>query len=137
MEKLCKQHKSYLDLLNTSDPKFRKVMLDNASPKQRRMLIEIIANTLNGNIPLSAKQKSALQKHKCKLRSICKTCINKKNKIININSKSVKKNINQIGGILPFFIAPLLALAAKAAVGGVVSAGAGYATKKIIDSATK
>ena len=131
MNRVNKQ-KHYLHVLKDSDTRVRKLLLQNANKEQRQVLLECVVNLLHDNIPLTAKQKQDLAKHKSKLRSLCNSCY--KNKKI-INNKKVP--IEQIGGALPFLIAPLLGLAAKAAVGGAISAGASYATKKIIDSATK
>lgn len=126
------KHKNYLHVLKDSDNKVRQFLLRNANKEQKQVVLEGVVNLLNNNIPLSAKQKQALSKHKSKLRRLCESCY-KNNKIIN----NKKVEIEQIGGAIPLLLAPLLALAAKAAVGGAVSAGASYATKKIIDSATK
>ena len=135
MERIIKE-KPYLEFLRSNDEKIRKLLLQNASPHQKKILIEIISNTLKGNVPLTKKQFNQLKLHKSKLRKVCHTCINSRNKIININSKNGKKAINQVGGILPVLLLPLLALAGKAALGGTASAAAGYATKKIIDAAS-
>ena len=131
-----KKHKGFLQFLSNCDPKMLKIILKNATNDQKRFLVELVSNVLRGNIPLTKNQKLKLHKHKSKLRKVCEVCVQtKKNKIINLNSQKGKKAINQIGGALPFLLLPLLALAGKAAAAGAVSAGAGYATKKIIESA--
>ena len=135
MKNLIK-NKTYLQFLSKADKKIRNYLIENATPEQRRALIELIVNTVQGNLKLSSNQIKRLKKYKKHLRYICIICLNRKqNKIINISKKGAKKSIVQVGGILPFLIPPLLALAGKAALGGAISAGAGYATKKIIDSA--
>lgn len=137
MKNLMK-HKSYLEILSKADDKVRKLLIQNATPQQRHALIELIVNTVQGNIKLTPKQINKLKKYKRYLHYICIICLNKKqNKIVNVNKAEAKKGVVQVGGILPFLIPPLLALAGKAALGGAISAGAGYATKKIIDRVAK
>ena len=121
----------YIKVLRDSNKKFRQLMLKNATPEQRKVLLEMLVNTVHGNVPLNKNQRQGLQKHKSKLRKICASCY-KKNKII--NNRNVK--IEQIGGVLPFLIPPILALIGKAAATGAIGATAGYATKKIINAAT-
>lgn len=43
----------------------------------------------------------------------------------------------QKGGILPFALLPLLALAGKAAAAGAVSGAAGYGAKKALEAASR
>ena len=100
MNRIQKQ-KAFLKFLNSTNVKQRKVLIKNASPEQKRILIEIVLNILNGNVPLSSKQKKNLQKYKTSLRNMCRYCLNSKKKIINVNKKRVTKSINQIGGALP------------------------------------
>ena len=130
------KHKSYWDVLSHAHPRIKKELLKHATKSQRKALIQMIVNIVRGNVPLSMNQKNNLKKHKNKLRKICNHCYNSKtNKVINRNIG--KKTIDQIGGALPFLIAPILALIAKAALGGAVGAGTSYATKKIIDATSK
>lgn len=132
------KHKSYFDVLSKSNGKLRKSLMKNMSKDQRKATIELLVNISKGNLKVSPATLQKLKKHKSLLRRLCKVCYSsKRNKIINTNSKSAKKLVEQTGGFLPFAILPLLALAGKAALGGAVSAGAGYATKKIIDAASK
>ena len=136
MKNLMKE-KLYLKFLIKADKKVRNHLIENATPKQRHALIELIVNTVQGNLKLSPTQLKKLRKYKNHLRYICIICLNRKqNKIINVNKKEAKKSVVQVGGVLPFIIPPLLALAGKAALGGAISAGAGYATKKLIDRAS-
>ena len=46
-----------------------------------------------------------------------------------------KRRRGQQGGILPFALLPLLALAGKAAAAGAISGAAGYGVKKALDKA--
>ena len=132
--KTIKRNKDFLNALSKLDVKQRKVLLEHVTRDQRRAILEIIANVVGGNFPLTKKQKQALAKHKCKLRKICKSCV-KGNKLINTNSKTTKNSIVQVGGALPLLLAPILPLIGKALLGGVLGAGASYATKKILDKA--
>ena len=129
------KHKSILQVLRDSSPRLRKSILQNCNAKVICVLIEIIHNLLNGNIPINANQLKRLSKYKGKFRKLSKLCSDNKLKK-SINTQESRKAIIQTGGALPFLIAPLIALIAKAAVGGAVSAGTGYVAKKIIDSAT-
>ena len=122
--------KHFIHTLKDSNSAVRKVLLKNATSEQRKAIMEIIVNILNGNVPLTSKQKNALSKHKNKLRNLCASCY--KNKVINKR----KIPVEQVGGALPFLIAPILALLGKAAAAGAVSAGASFVTEKVIDSAT-
>lgn len=138
MMKNILDQKSYLEALMKTDTTTRRKLLTQTTTKQQKALVELIINLVKGNVPLTTLQKSKLMKHKKAFRRICKLCYSqKKNKIINVKGQVLKNELVQTGGALPFLIAPLIALAAKAALGGVVSAGAGYATKKIIDAASK
>ena len=128
------RHKAFFEVLRNADPKLRKAMIQNAQPDIIHALVELIVNTVKGNVPLTPIQKRKLSKHKRILRRICMHCLKGK-KIINGRHKDTRKLVVQSGGILPLFLLPLLALAGKAAIGGAVSAGAAYGTKKIIDAA--
>ena len=48
-----------------------------------------------------------------------------------------KRRRGQQGGILPFALLPVLALAGKAAAAGAVSGVAGYGAKKALEAASK
>jgi len=134
--KLIKQHHAYLQVLANANPKMRRVILQNSSPQQIHALVQVIVNILLGNVPISSKQKQKIAKYKNSLRKLLYSSYNKqKNKVI--NRKNNKKMIIQTGGFLPILLTPLLALATKAAIGGAIGAGAGYATKKIIEKATQ
>ena len=63
MEKRLKHHMSYLQLLSKSHAKQRKAILQSATPEQIKILSEIVLNLLEGNIPLTPKQKRVLQPH--------------------------------------------------------------------------
>lgn len=122
------KHKSILEVLRTAQPKLRKLILQNCDNSLICALVEIIHNLLNGSIELTPKQKKKLQKYKKHFRYLSNKCIHKNH----INKKKARKTIVQSGGALPFLIPLLLPLIAKAALSGVVAAGAGVATKKIL-----
>jgi hypothetical protein len=124
-----KKHQPILQVLQSANPKLRKAIIKNADDKTICTLVEIVTNLLNGNIPLKSHQRSQLLKFKNSLRKV-KACCSKHNKVI--NKGKARKLLNQSGGALPFLIPLLLPLIAKALLGGVVAAGAGVATKKIL-----
>jgi len=123
-----KKNKNILEVLKSANPKLRDAILKNTDEKTICVLVEIISNLLKGNIKIEPSQKRRLVKYKTQFRKLA-TCCNK-NKII--NKKKARKIIIQSGGALPFLIPLLAKLIAKAVLGGVVAAGAGVATKKLL-----
>lgn len=131
MKNLARQ-KELLQVLRTATPKLRAAIIKNSDNQTVKALVEIVVNLLKGNIPLTNKQKSNLEKYRNKLRQVYRTCYNcKKQKISNINKG--RKLIIQTGGFFPAIIPILAPLIAKAAIGGVIGAASGYATKKLIE----
>lgn len=124
-----RKHEAFLDVLKIADPNLRKVILQKCPDDVICALVEIIINLLQGNINLTPQQKKQLSKYKTKFRNISLHSM-KNNKLI--NKPKTRKNLIQVGGALPFLIPLLAPLIAKAALGGVVAAGAGVATKKIL-----
>lgn len=120
-------HKSYLKVLETAHPALRKAILQNADKKLLCVLVEIIINFMQGNVPSNANQRKKLMKYKVIFRKLQKQCKNKKH----IN-KATKQTVVQTGGALPFLIPLILPLIAKAALGGAVAATAGIATRKLL-----
>ena len=123
------RHKSLLKVLHNTNSKLRKAILKNCDNDVICVLTEIIVNLLNGNIQLTASQKTKLKRYKNAFRKIANLC--KNNKLS--NKKSARKLFIQNGGAFPFFLLPLIG---KAALGGAVGAAAGYAVKKAINAAT-
>lgn len=119
----------HLSMLKSSNPKLRTAIINHSDPQFVKALIEALINLIKGNIPLSTQVLKKLKSKRKTLIQLNKDCC-KKNRIVNI--KKGRQRINQIGGIFPFIIPPLLALVGKAALTGVVGATAGYATKKAI-----
>ena len=123
------KHKSILEVLRTSQPKLRKLILQNCDNNVICALVEIIHNLLQGRIQMSPKQKKKIQKYKKQFRLLSEKCIRNKN----INKKKARKVVVQTGGALPFLIPLIAPLIAKAALAGAVSTGVGIATKKLLD----
>lgn len=130
MKNIIKQ-KELLEVLKRANPKMRSAMIQHADCDLIKTLIEVVVNLLDGNIPLSHKQKKQLEKYKRKLRILYRECYNQRTKKIK-RLKKARKIVIQTGGALPFLIPLLAPLFAKAALTGAVGATAGYAVKKIL-----
>lgn len=127
------RHKEILSVLKSANPKLRSAIIANADCDLIKTLIEIIVNLLDGNLPLSNKQKKKLGVYKRKLRRLYRECYNKKSHKVKKVPRA-RKLVIQSGGALPFLIPLLAPLIAKAALTGAVGATAGYAVKKILPS---
>ena len=124
------KHKPYLDLIKASSPKLRKVLIAQSDPTFIKAVVELVANILHGNIPLSSNTKKQLAKHKTYLREVYKQCCSKKPPI-KVKQKVARKLLNQRGGFIFGLIAPLIA---KAAIGSAAGAATGFLTKKLLGS---
>lgn len=122
------ENEHWLRVLEKANPKLRSAMLSYANDKEITAVCEIIYNIFNNNIHLSPKQKKYLSKYKTKLRQIYKHCCGEKK----LGKQKLHKSVVQVGGALPFILAALAPLIAKAALGGAVGAATGIATKKIL-----
>ena len=127
MKELMK-HVELLKVLYKTSPKMRLAILENAPPDFIKCLAEASFNIMKGNIPITPHQKNQLKKKKRTLHTLYNTCCKGK-KIVHV--KKVKRLLQQTGGGLPFLIAPLLSIIAKAALGGTVAAATGMITKKL------
>lgn len=121
------QQKHLLEVLRTANPKLRKVILQNADNKCIHAIAEIIINLMQGNVPISKNQKKKLKKYKNTFRAIEHNYMKKP-----INASRGRRLIIQTGGILPAIFGIIAPIIAKAALGGVVAAGTGAITKKIL-----
>ena len=120
------RNKAYLEVLCKSNKSLRTELLQKATSDQRKALIEVIVNLLNGKIKLSKNSMQKLTKAKKKLRLIRELCYDvKRNKIINTNSVRAKSAVVQTGYILPFLLIPALIAAGKAAALGAAGISAG------------
>ena len=63
MQKRLRQHLPFLQFLLDSQLKQRKSVLQSSTPDQVKILSEIVQNLLEGNIPLTPKQKRMLKPH--------------------------------------------------------------------------
>lgn len=81
---LKKQQVDQLRLLKLCPQKLRKQFIEKANKQCIKTICECCLNTLNGNIPLTARQKKSLSKHKATLRKLSqrKLSLTKKRKII-------------------------------------------------------
>ena len=73
--KVNKQHSLFLQLLKTSRPKERKLLLSGAENDIIKILSEIIYNLLHGNVPLSSDKIRQLRKYKQTLHSLSKRTV--------------------------------------------------------------
>ena len=105
---------AYLKLLHGAQPAYRKVLLQQAKPEVIKLLSDCALNILKGKILLTQQEKTRLQPHRKKVRTLA----NKRTSI------KTKKKVLQHGGFLPAFLLPILA-----AVGGNI---AGAVMGKII-----
>jgi len=124
-----RKNRPLLEALKTANPKLRTAILQNSDDKLVCVLVEIISNLLQGHINMNPHQKKKLEKYKNQFRKMVSCCA-KHNTVI--NKRKARKMLIQSGGALPFLIPLLAPLIAKAALGGVVAASAGVATKKIL-----
>lgn len=77
-----------------------KALIDNASADQLNSILEIIKNTLKGNISYSVKDKRKLVKHSDSIRRLSKP---------GLSNQVKKKIIQQKGGFIPALLTPVLA----------------------------
>jgi hypothetical protein len=86
--------------IKDASPKLRKAIIQNCDENLIKALIEIIANTLQGNHELPRKAKNSLNKYKKQLRSAAAPCKN-------ISAK--RKILSQKGGaFLPIVLGTIL-----------------------------
>ncbi|GFQ83948.1 hypothetical protein TNCT_562971 [Trichonephila clavata] len=94
--KNVKKHYHLLKLLLTASPAQKRAIIRTADKSQLHLFCEICLNILEGNLAVDVKK---LRKYKKAIRKIG----NKK-----LSLKQKRKEIIQIGGALPFLIAPVL-----------------------------
>lgn len=86
----------YLSLLgSTRQKKKRELLIDFASSKDIRAVLEIVYNLLYGNLPLSSAQRRTLRKYQSTLRQIVSKTASLKRK---------REILKQDGGFLPTLI---------------------------------
>ena len=66
MQKRLRKHLPFLQFLLNTQLKQRKSVLQSSTPDQIKILSEIVQNLLEGNIPLTPKQKRILKPHEKK-----------------------------------------------------------------------
>ena len=97
MEKL-RDHRTFLQMLSKSNPKYRKTLINGAPPEIMKLLSECALNILKGTITLTKDEKSNLRKHRNQLRQMATPKI----------STRTKKKIVQKGGMLQAMLKPIL-----------------------------
>lgn len=102
--KRIKKHKDYLLLLSKCPQKLRKIILKYGNENLLKAILEIVVNTLKGNVKLSKTTKEKLKKYKKALRQLC--CPQ-----LSINSK--RQLLIQKGGFLNILLPSI--------IGGVLS----------------
>ena len=94
---VIKRNQYVLKILSEGDPKTTKYIIQGADKQLLHCFVDCAHNILEGNIPLSEKEKKRLGKYKKELRSLRK-----------LTSEKTKKKILQKGGFLPALLAPIL-----------------------------
>jgi len=103
-----KKYHPFLISLATSDNKTRKQLLKTCDKKSIKLIAQIAANVISGNIKLSPQQLKRLKHYKTTLRELR----HRRTSLANKRTLLLK----QRGGFLPFLV-PIIA----SAVGGLVS----------------
>ena len=97
--KRLRKHANMLKVLSTASPKLKKSIIQGADKDLITSLCDCANNILKGNVPLSAKQKSALRRYKQSLRTLTQR-----------KSLVQKKNILQSGGFLGSLLTHVLGI---------------------------
>ena len=93
------KYKHQLKFLSVCDNKTCKQVIHSSDKELVKCICECVLNVLQGNIPVSQKEKSKLQKYKSDLRSLASD-----------KPLTEKKRIIQKGnGFLPMLLGPVLA----------------------------
>ena len=110
MEKI-RDHRTFLEMLSKSNPKYRKALINGAPPEIIKLLSECALNILRGTITLTKDEKSKLRKHRNGLRQMATTRV----------SNKTKKKILQKGGMLQGLLKPVLKAALPHLVNHIVN----------------
>jgi hypothetical protein len=100
--KILNSDLTFLKKLKRATVSARKLLIDEAEPRQLRLLTECALNVCNGNIKCTDKQKTSLLNHRKHLHAVCDQCLPVESR------KKIYKN--QSGG----FIGTLLSVAIPA-----------------------
>ena len=101
------QHLPLIEHLSTANPELWTYTLNNLTPEQEKLVVDVVRNFLKGHIPVRAEQLEQFKKKKRALRLLSKAT----------NSKGRRVYIRQIGrGLLTILIPALASL-----IGGLVS----------------
>jgi hypothetical protein len=94
-----KQHAAMLKMIQKARPDLRQSLIKMADQKLIRCIVESAANTLKGNVRLSAAEKRKLSRHKKVLRRLVKR---------GEHWKAKRKYIAQKGGFLIPLLTPIV-----------------------------
>lgn len=90
MNKFNCKNLNLIQLFQSTNETTRKIIIQQGNKQIIELLIEIILNTLNSNIPITSKLKSKIKKDKNTLRSV--SDINKRESILCKRKKLIKIN---------------------------------------------
>lgn len=99
--KTIRQCEPFLQMLASSAPKRRKILLQDATSKEIEGLCEVCINILKDNIKLNDKQRRTLRRKKWVIRDLADK---------NTSKIKCRKTINQHGGFLGNIVAIALPL---------------------------
>ena len=100
MSKRVKGSLPYLQVIDRSKPKLRKLLIDHVPPDVITAICERSLNVLKGVIPLTPLQKRRLARYKTHLRALASKKVSRKRK---------KQYLNQKGGnLLTALLPPVL-----------------------------
>ena len=105
--KRLQNHANILKVLAKAKPQLQKAIIRAGDKGLVDTLCDCAQNILKGNVPLTARQKTCLRRHKRLLRSLTER-----------QSVQKKKRILQRGGFLAGLLAPVLGI-----LGSVLGAG--------------
>ena len=80
MSSLLQKHIPFIILVTSGDKKQTRAILNTVTDNQVRVLSEVAANTLFGNIPLTARSRDTLKKHKKLIKGLASRTLSSKTK---------------------------------------------------------
>jgi len=121
-----RKYSALLAAIQSADPRTRIGILRTAPDEFIKTILEVVINSLAGNITHSKRALQKLKPYKNILRSMRQTS----------SARNIRKKlIKQKGGFLPFLLAPVIAAAAAPAIASnVASKAARSATSSALDT---
>jgi len=121
-----RKYSALLAAVQAADPKTRVGILRSAPDEFIKTLLEVVINSLAGNVTHTPRELTKLKPYKKVLRGMKTT-----SSVRNVRQKLVK----QKGGFLPFLLAPIIAAAAAPSIASnVASKAARSATSSALDT---